>query len=607
MRKTSLFACLLCLALLGLPSLAWGADPNPVSIRGDGGAWPLYRQWTPAEVNHFGKWIERIYEVKLDGTREQELAKLEAVLTDPQMNLLLDPAFVGSPSNPQLDVETMRKVHPVVDCGKLTIVLGAYYAYRRGLPWMATRVRAVDGSDVRTSPHNIPVGDTSCRAYRSPYAFITDAVYGFNTGNYRVEPHRETSELSCTVPVAIDKRYLKPGALFYLDGHVLILAKVDAYGGMAFLDSTVSPTRDIYTHNRLNAVTGLTPLQAEGDPYAGCYRGFKVFRWPVAETDSAGNVLRVRRKTDAEMAEFGYSTEQFAKLRELMDTGHIAEGNLKLDNFHAFVRSRMRTAPQIDPQAIIARYTAKLLQLAQKREALVQAGWKNVQAEGPVAFPTGNRNANIFTAQGRWGAHSSALIDARIRAEYFEMIADLENAVNWHHYEPGYVKLDAKYRKSALGRGDVAVLLTIAKERAFQEARFSYRNSQGQPVQLSLRDLEDRLYDISFDPNHPPELRWGARVGTLEARTIKGFDTPLPGGKKVPLNEAYAKQGYYRTFTYRDVEESYLAEMISEGYPVLTKFNEHFAQRWRIERVPPLVPRGWGGFWQQPDRLAVRS
>lgn len=607
MLKTFVHAGLLCLTLLGAQVAAWGADPNPASIRGEGGAWPLYRQWTPAEVDHFGKWIARIYDVKLDGSRDQQLAKLEAVLTDPGMNLLLDPAFLGSPSNPQLDAATMRKVHPVLDCGKLTIVLGAYYAYRRGLPWMATRVRAADGSDVRTSPHNIPVGDTSCRAYNSPYAFITDAVYGFNTGNYRVEPHRETSELSCTVPVAIDKRYLKPGALFYLDGHVLILAKVDAYGGMAFLDSTVSPTRDIYTHNRLNAVTGLTPLQAEGDPYEGCFRGFKVFRWPVAETDSDGNVIRVRRKTDAEMAKFGYSTEQFAKLRELMDNGHITDGNLQFDNFHAFVRSRMRTAAQIDPSALIAQYSEQLLELVKKREELVQAGWEHVQASGPVAFPTGNRNANIFTAQGAWGDYASALLDARIRAEYFEMIANLENAVNWRHYEPGYVKLDPKYGKAILGRGDLAILLTMEKERAFRKATFSYRNSQGQPVQLSLRDLEQRLYDISFDPNHPPELRWGARVGTTEAKTIKGFDTPLPGGKKVPLNEAYAKQGYYRTFTYRDVEESYLADMMTKGYPVLTKFNEHFAQRWRAERVPPLVPAGWNAFWTKPKRLAVRS
>jgi len=602
--KRSLGLLLSLFVLVSGMSHAWSADPNPASIQSERGAWPLYRQWTPAEVDRFGVWIEHLYDKKLNGPREQQLAKLEGVLSDPDVNLLLIPAFAGSPSNPQLDEATMRNVHEVLDCGKLTIVLGAYYAYRRGLPWMATQVRAVDGSDVRTSPHNLPTGDTSCRAYPSPYAFITDAVRGFNTGNYRVEPHRETSEWSCTAPIAIDPRYLKPGALFYLDGHVLILAKIDPYGGMEFLDATVSPTRDIYTHNRLNAVTGITATQASGDQYSGCYRGFKSFRWPVAETNSAGEVIRVRRMNNKEMAAFGYSTEQFHKLRELMDTGKIRDGKIQVDSFHAFVRHRMRSASQIDPYAILRSYSDRIHALAKEREQLVQAGWQNVQREGAVAFPVGNRNANIFTAEGRWGAYTSSLIDARIRAEYFHLISDLENAVNWYQYEPNYVKLDENLRRSILGRGDLAVMLTMEKERLFHERRFHYTNSAGQPIGLTLRDLEMRLYDLSFDPNHPPELRWGAKPGSQEARTAKKRATPLPGGRQLDMEDAYARQAYYRTATYRDVDESFLADMATEGFPALSKFNEHFAQRWLPERVPPLVPTGWKHYWIHHQRLA---
>jgi len=584
------------------------ADPNPASIRGEDGAWPLYRQWTPAEVDHYAKWIEHLYDRKLNGPREQQLAKIEGVLTDPEVNLLLDPAFLGTPSNSQLDEATMRNVHQIIDCGKLTIVLGAYYAYRRGLPWMATRVRAVDGSDVRTAPHNIPTGDTSCRAYPTPYDFITDATRAFNTGNYRVEPHRETSELSCTAPIAIDPRHLKPGSLFYMDGHVLILAKVDPFGGMEFLDATVSPTRDLYTHHRLNAVTGITPLQADGDRYSGCYRGFRSFRWPVAETAEDGRVIGVRRMNNAEMAAFGYSTEQYYKLRELMDTGKIRDGGLEVGSFHAFVRNRMRSADHIAPRAVLQHYSDKLLELVRERERLVQAGWKNVQSAGPIAFPTGDRNANIYTAGGRWGDYSTSLVDTRIRAEYFSLISDLEHAVDWFAYEPGYVKFDDdRTRQAILGRGDLAVLLTMEKERAFQALTFSYTNSRGQRVQLSLRDLEMRLYDLSFDPNHPPELRWGARPGSQEARGVPKTATPLPNGYTVPMEESYARQAYYRTYTYRDVEESYLADMITEGFPKLAKFNEHFSQRWRPERVPPLVPSSLRDFWVIPQRLAQSS
>src|SRR5690606_4078801 len=175
-------------------------DPNPASIHSDKGAWPLYRQWTPDEVRHYSKWVQNIYTVKSTGTPKQRLAKIEAVLTDPEMNLLLDPAFAGDPSNPQLDAASMHAMHTILDCGKLTVSLGSYYAYRRGLPWMITYVRSVDGTDLRTAVKNEPVTYSSSFDYTSTHQFFVDAVTGFCTGNFRVEPTAAKAEWSDTVP-----------------------------------------------------------------------------------------------------------------------------------------------------------------------------------------------------------------------------------------------------------------------------------------------------------------------------------------------------------------------------------------------------------------------
>lgn len=580
---------------VSLPTLA--AETNPASIKSDKGAWPLYRQWTPAEVDRYAKWIEHVFEKKLNGTREQQLAKLERVLTDPDMNLLLDPSFVGEPSNPQIDAQTLRAGHTILDCGKLTVFFGAYYSYRRGLPWMATYVRACDGGDLRTCAYTTPGGDTSNLDYPTPYDFIKDAVQGFCTGNYRVEPDRPGAERSDTVPVAITPQTLKPGAMFYLDGHVLFVAQIDPYGEIRFLDATTSTTRDIYTHNRMNAVTGITPMQQGDQPYSGCFRGFRVTRWPIAETDSSGNVIRVRRRTDEEMKQFGYSTEQYAKLAELTRTGRIVEGNVAVDSIHDFIRLRMRSARNIDPMKLLDDYAMRLLQLAQEREKLVQAGWKSAQSEGPIPFPEGSRDANIYNANGRWGDLSTTALDTRIRGEYFAMISDLESAVNWYKFKPDFVKLPQQMKKGVWGQADLAMSLAMAKEKAFHARRFAYTNSQGKQIMLTLADLEQRIYDISFDPNHAPEFRWGAPAASGEAQTAILTATPLPNGKAVPVKEAYARQAFYRTMTYRDIEETHLETMVTSGFPILSKFNEHFATRWRPERVPPLVPHGWKNFW----------
>ena len=95
---------------------------------------------------------------------------------------------------------------------------------------MISYVRACDGGDVRTADYTIPGGCASSLDYDSPHDFFMDAVKGTCTGNFRVELNRKNTEYSDTLPVAIDRQYLLPGCLYYLDGHVLILATIDKYG-----------------------------------------------------------------------------------------------------------------------------------------------------------------------------------------------------------------------------------------------------------------------------------------------------------------------------------------------------------------------------------------
>jgi hypothetical protein len=587
-------AAIAVLFLFTAPGAARAQDPNPPSIKSTRGAWPLYRQWNTAEVGHFAKWIENIYLVKANGTLAQRLAKIEGVLTDPQINLLLDPAFSGETVNPQLGLPIIRAMNSVIDCGKLTVALSAYYAYRRGLPWMVNHVRASDGSDLRTAPRTIPVGAMNAFNYTDTYAFFTDAVTGLCTGNFRVEPFCDSKVLSDTAPVAIDRRYLIPGCLFYLDGHVLIVAHITKYGEPMFLDATTAASRDIYTHNGFNAVTGIPPRQA--DQYAGCYRGFLVHRFPVAETDAEGNVLNVRRRTNEEMAEFGFSTEQYEKIQELIDTQAILEQGHALDSFHKFVGLRLRTATTITPGEDLHAAAAKILDLLRQREQMVQNAWQDVQQNGPIVYPEHRGMENIFNAGGRWGSQSTALFDVGLRCAYFNLIDSLNVAVQWFDLMPEAFNLDPINKHAVWTQSDLAAALLHEKRRVFASSLFNYTNSKGQQITLSLLDIEKRLYDLSFDPNHPPELRWGAAPGTTEAATAPETVTPVPGGTVVPMTEAYRRQAYYRTLSQREVEESYLREMLVEGYPVRQKLDE-VAQRWPRRPSPPLVPHSGKAAW----------
>ncbi|MDX9976088.1 MAG: hypothetical protein RBU21_24130, partial [FCB group bacterium] len=162
-------------------------DPNPPSIYSDRGAWPIRRQWNMAEMKHFSKWVQHIYTMKTTGTVEQRIAKIETVLSDPQMNLLLDPSFAGADCNPQIDRSIMRMMHASLDCAKFTQAMPAYYSYRRALPWIASYVTSSEG-DVRMTPYSIPVGTMNSFTHPSLYGFFTDLTIGFSSGNYRVQP-----------------------------------------------------------------------------------------------------------------------------------------------------------------------------------------------------------------------------------------------------------------------------------------------------------------------------------------------------------------------------------------------------------------------------------
>jgi hypothetical protein len=167
-------------------SAAW-ADPNPPTLRSNQGAWPITRQWTLAEAEHFGKWLDHIYQLKTKGTLDQRMAKVDKIITDPAMNLLEDPAFRGSGSNPQLPAGIIRTMHHYMDCGKFTAFMPAYYAYRRGLPWITTVV-ASGGGDVRTADNNIPINAVNSFTTSSLSEFFNAAVH---FGQLPREPERQ--------------------------------------------------------------------------------------------------------------------------------------------------------------------------------------------------------------------------------------------------------------------------------------------------------------------------------------------------------------------------------------------------------------------------------
>lgn len=553
-------------------------DPNPPSIHSTRGAWKHVRQWTPEETRHYARWIEHIYDKKTTGTIEQRMAKVYDIILDPEMNLLEDPDFCGAGCNPQMPRGLLRQINNVIDCGKFTAFMPAYYAYRRGLPWMSNYVRS-SGGDVRTAAYTIPSGAANSFTSPSLNHFFLNAIRGFISGNYRVELDSPNAGQSDTLPVAIDPDFLLPGVVNYIDGHCLLLAKVDEYGELKFLNASMTVTRDIYSYNGLNTVAGITPRGLGGErEWAGCFQGLRVNRYPIAETDARGRVTNVRRRTNEEMRAFGFSTEQYTRVQELYEHQRIEVDGLQPRSFHDFIRLRMRSVDRINPLEFLEAYAAELIDMYRFREMFVQDAWRDVLRNGPIVYPEGRANENIFQAHGRWELWSSPSSDVDRRNKYFYLGEWMDYAIRWFGIAPDFIDLAGLEQHRITTQAGLARALIAEKQRVFAEHAMEYKNSQGKLVRLTLADIEARLYRMSFDPNHPPELRWGAEFSSEEMANAPHRPTPVPGGASVPMEEAYRLQTYYRHVGLRETEMSLLRGMFTEGFPIRDKFEGAMAK-----------------------------
>jgi hypothetical protein len=249
----------------------------------------------------------------------------------------------------------------------------------------------------------------------------------------------------------------------------------------------------------------------------------------------------------------------------------------------------MRTVDKVIPMQFMRDYVNELVEMWHFRDTFVQNAWQDVLANGPITYPERQPKDNIFQASGRWETWSSPSSDVDRRNKYFYLADWMDDAIDWYDRLPQYVDLTGLEKYNIKDREGLAKALIAEKQKLFNEKTITYTNSAGQKVTLTLAEVERRLYDLSFDPNHPPELRWGAKPGTDEFKTVRQtFPTPLPSGMQVPMEESYRLEAYYRSVCQREQEESYLREMFTQGYPIRTKYDEQLA-KWYTWKKRPQV------------------
>lgn len=427
-----------------------------LGVRGDVSPWvqPLSQSWPV--VNQWSRGLEdeysRFVERLGQAVSQRRCRRLDVCLRDPESNLLFDPK-----TDPSLSLD--------VDCGDLPYVLRGYFSFKRRLPFgFVCDVRG-EGDDARYMSHVTPHRFCTFRQYNTPRSVLRNMTGEIHSGMYRMAPEIENADF---YPLAVSRKSVRPGAVFYdPNGHVLVVGEVRPDGTVFLMDGHPDGTLSWKRFGQAFALGG----RSQG----GGFKAFRPLRLVNDQLVRAGN---------GELADFDGQSQWD---RSLWPSNKVNGG------YHAWVRSMLadpgqRPDPVLDFREQIRALCSDISDRIEAVDIAIAAGIHKRPHPGELPW-------NIYGTVGDWEVYSTPSRDARLKAAFRELH---ESAATLPADSPLVPQLRAAWQEES------------------PACRFSYKNSLGQAVNLTLSDVLDRLFRLSFDCYHCPELRWGAPEGSAE-------------------------------------------------------------------------------------------
>ena len=473
---------LIAFLLIAAPALAWG--PPRVLERESGletGAWVATRAWDQAAEQEFSGWVQTIGEA-----RERKSFRLGWGLKNPDVN----PLYTEEDADLEL----------ITDCANFPYALRAYFAYKTRRPFAF-----IGFTWKRYGKGNRPRDIADWTRYSSFLKFYDRCLSVVNSGHFRMDAAFEATD---TYPMEISPHCLRPGVVYYdPSGHLMVVYKVDhETGEIRMLDSHPDGTLTRKTFN--------TTMNVGSAKYGGAFRAWRHDLLEVVDPNTGA--FRVVREANADA--YCYSATEQYQGTYLVDGEELT--------YHEWVRYRMSgQGIFVEPLEDFSRRLSGFCESVAERVGSVDEAMKQGLHE---KLHPGEMPWNIYQASGVWEAYSSPGRDARLRFEAKELHDFLVRTMSWA--ETGHRRL----RYDGTAKDLAAAYRAIWEEQLASDAcRFAYTNSKGDAVPFTVADVFSRLYALSYDPYHCPELRWGAAMKDAEGNTTQEFATCPDSNRKL--------------------------------------------------------------------------
>jgi hypothetical protein len=381
--------------------------------------------------------------------------------------------FIKDPKANPLYGEEDKKFNLYPDCADLPYLIRSYVAYKLRVPFSYTASIAGRGGDQRYSKGNRPTSFKDQDYFKSPQQVFNQVVL-VNSGYFRTTAEIEDSDF---YPVKIAKKSIIPGTIYYdPDGHIAIVYEVEENGRIRVIDA--HPDRSI------SKPWFGAKFTRGGKDNGG---GFK--RWRPVRYTSEGKIIRTRNHNLPD-----YSADDQYQ-RSFSVKGRNGLG------YHEYVRlSLCDDARKSDPVSEFAFMMKDLHEDISYRAIAVNLSIEKgiSKRSHPGALPW-----NIYGTDGIWEEFSTPSRDARLKVAFREFYDRTRQMI-----------IEAEQNHAAGGPAyarQLAAAFLQQYQTLSQQLSVSYINSIGRRVLLSFDDISTRLFDLSFDPYHSIEYRWGAK------------------------------------------------------------------------------------------------
>lgn len=466
-------------------------------------AWKICRsQWTEQDEKIYGYFVESLCDSKYNN--------LNKFIRDPQANPLYG--------------EEDKKFNLSPDCADLPYMIRAYVAYKLRLPFSYVSAISGKGGDERYRKGNQAKAFKDQDYFKSPQQLFYQVAV-VNSGYFRMDAASENSD---HYPIKISKKNLTPGTIYYdPDGHVAIVAKVYDNGRIRLIDA--HPDKSI-------SKPWFGTKFSRGSKTNG--GGFKKWRQIFYTAD--GRIIRTQNHNLKDYS----ATDQYSKTFSFNGKSGLS--------YHEYVRlATSISGVRADPVSEFCymmqdiyediRYRAMAVNMA------IQRGCHLKPHPGKLPY-------NIYGTDGLWEELSTPSRDARLKVAFREFYDAARQMVLT------YEKQDQQMARA------LAYNFLLKYDELARKFCISYVNSAGKKVVLNFADVNYRLFDLSFDPYHSIEYRWGARGAELatacdgetkryfyaqekrlrnQLERLYGCNTPLTMGPETPVDVDIRSWLYY--------------------------------------------------------------